>query len=482
MKKDQPPVLQQEEILKAAEGALVRSGAGKAFRGITTDSRSVSEGNLFIALIGDRFDGHDFLANAAGAGAAGLLIRKGEEERAKSIPDTVSVIAVDDTLEALGDIARFWRRRFSVPVLAITGSTGKTTTKEMAAAVIGREKELLKNEGNFNNLIGLPLTLFRMNETHEAAILEMGTNQRGEIARLTQIAEPTLGLVTNAGAAHLEGLRSVETVREEKGDLYRGLGEEGIAVVNGEDGSLSDMAKRSPAGRVITYGIGNGWDVRAGNIRCEGKRFRFDLTIGVQTESVLLAAPGMHNIYNALSAAAASWCMGIRPDAIRRGLEDFRPVSGRMEIIALSNGAFLINDTYNANPESVEAALRTLEDLRGDGASTVVLGDMLELGGHAERLHDQIGGSLAEKKIDRIFLRGDFARIVAQGAEKGGLRKDQIKLMDDPREIAEAVRKTLGAGDWVLIKGSRRMKMEEVAQHLIAMIGIAENATTQRGV
>ncbi len=458
------------EILRATTGELFSGRHDARFTGISTDSRKVATGELFIALTGETFDGHDFLMDALRKGAAGLVIAGREIHRLDPLVGA-TVIAVKDPLTALGDIAHHRRMRFSAPVLAITGSCGKTTTKEMTAAILGQERSVLKNEGNFNNLIGLPLSLLRQNETHEVVILEMGTNRPGEIARLTEIAAPSLGVITNIGSAHLEGLKTLEAVREEKGSLFRGLAADGLAVVNRDDPVIVALAARR-SGPTVTYAVDCEADVRAERLAYEGAgRLRFDLVIEGKADAVVMTTPGLHNVYNALASAAASWRLGMAPDAIRRGLELFRPVAGRQEITALKNGAHLINDAYNANPESVEAALGTLSALKGRGAATVILGDMLELGQQAEALHEKIGARVAAMGVDRLFLRGVFANCVAAGAEKDGLSKDRIFVMEDNEAIAAAVGAFLKRGDWVLVKGSRRMKMEEVVERLIRAFG-----------
>ncbi len=254
MKKISTPRFSTDDVLKATGGSLVRPGRSVLFDGVSTDTRTIAPASLFVPLAGARFDGHDYIGQAAGAGAAGVLIQRGREGLLEKIAGETTVISVEDTLTALGDLARFWRARFSIPVVAVTGSSGKTTTKEMAAAIMSRDKQLLKNEGNLNNLVGLPLTLFQLNEAHEVAVLEMGTNRRGEIARLTEIAGPTVGVITNVGPAHLEGLKSLETIRKEKGDLFRVMNNEGTAVINLDDEALAPWAEKWK-GKKITFAI-----------------------------------------------------------------------------------------------------------------------------------------------------------------------------------------------------------------------------------
>jgi UDP-N-acetylmuramoyl-tripeptide--D-alanyl-D-alanine ligase len=472
MEKESLPQLNVSDIRKAA-GAIVAPGhrEGK-FLGVSTDSRLIAKGNLFVALVGEHFDGHDFLKTAVQAGAAGVVIQRDRREKVNGLPADVAVLSVEDTLKALGDIAHYWRMKFKVPVVAITGSSGKTTTKEMTAAILGQTKAVLKNEGNLNNLIGLPLTLFRLQARHEAVVLEMGTNRPGEIRRLAEIAEPDIGIVTNVGPAHLEGLKSLETIREEKGDLFSTMAGRGTAVINIDDPNLSHWEERW-AGRKITFGIERPAEVCAEHITHEGEKGTiFTLVAGKSSREITMATIGNHNVYNALAATAAARACGVPFDKICRGLMSFKPVAGRMEVYRLKNGAFLINDAYNANPASVGEALKTLRELKGESRSVVVLGDMLELGEASERLHGDIGRMIGETGVAKVFLRGQFAGAVAQGAMKKGLRNEQIHIELSPEEIAESLKRGLREGDWVLVKGSRRMKMEDIVQAIIRTIGI----------
>jgi len=472
MEKESLPQLNIEGIRRAAGAVMTPGHRERKFLGVSTDSRHIAKGNLFVALVGEHFDGHDFLERAVAAGAAGVVIQRDRQGKADSLPADVTVLCVEDTLKALGDIAHDWRMKFKVPVVAITGSSGKTTTKEMAATVLEQTKTVLKNEGNLNNLIGLPLTLFRLHARHEAVVLEMGTNQRGEIRRLTEIAEPGIGIITNVGAAHLEGLRSLEMIREEKGDLFDTMAGRGIAVINIDDPNLSPWEKRW-AGQKVTFGIRGPADVYAEHITHEGEKGTiFTLVTGKASREITMTTVGNHNVYNALAAAAAARSCGVPFDKICRGLMAFKPVPGRMEVHRLKNGAFLINDAYNANPASVGEALKTLRELRGESRSVVVLGDMLELGDQSERLHEDIGRMISETGVNKVFLRGQFARAVARGAMKKGLREEQIHFDLSPEEITESLKRGLKEGDWVLVKGSRRMKMEEVVQEIVRKIGL----------
>jgi UDP-N-acetylmuramoyl-tripeptide--D-alanyl-D-alanine ligase len=474
VKKISPPRFSTDDVLKATRGTLVRPGRSVLFDGVSTDSRTITAASLFVPLAGARFDGHDYIGQAVGGGAAGVLIQSGREGLLEKIAGEMTVISVEDTLTALGDLARFWRARFSIPVVAITGSSGKTTTKEMAAAIMCRDRQLLKNEGNLNNLVGLPLTLFQMNENHEVAVLEMGTNRRGEIARLTEIAGPTVGLITNVGPAHLEGLKSLETIREEKGDLFRVMNNEGTAVINLDDEALAPWAEKW-TGKRITFGINGDTDVTASRIAHEGEKGTiFTLVMEGMSREILLPVLGFHNVSNALAAAAASSAAGFAFDAICQGLMAFKPVGGRMEVYRLKNGGYLIDDTYNANPASMAVALKTLQGLKGECRSTAILGDMLELGGEAEKYHEEIGRALADTGVSKVYLRGDFVRATAKGAMKRGMKSDQVIVDLNTEETAAQLKACMKTGDWVLVKGSRKMKMEEIVQAILGAIGVAK--------
>jgi UDP-N-acetylmuramoyl-tripeptide--D-alanyl-D-alanine ligase len=466
---DEAQDLSAEEILKATGGAPLRSSHhGWSCSGISTDTRTLAAGDLFIALAGENFDGHDCLAKAADRGAAGFLIRADSAKKLAMAPGELPVIAVPDTLKALGDIARGWRQRFPIPVVAITGSSGKTTTKEMVATIASRTRNALKTEGNLNNRIGLPLTLLRLRKNHELAIVEMGTNSPGEIARLAAIAVPDVGLITNIGPAHIEGLGSLEAIREEKGSLFEVMAGRGMALLNHDDPAIGVLAERLQ-GKRVTFGLGPGAAITAGRVETAGPEgVRFDLVIDGIDTPVFLAAAGEHNVRNALAAAAAAWTLGFDRSEIAAGLAAFRPVSGRTEIRQLGNGAYLIIDTYNANPASVREALKTLLGLRENGNAVVILGDMLELGERSEEWHEEIGALLANRDIQDLFLKGSLTKALAAGAIRMGFPAERIAFFDDPEQVVSSLRSRLKKGDWVLIKGSRKMKMDAVAEKLIA--------------
>ncbi|MDI9569625.1 MAG: UDP-N-acetylmuramoyl-tripeptide--D-alanyl-D-alanine ligase [Pseudomonadota bacterium] len=474
------PEISLAQVLAATGGGLLSGPkTGEVlFRGISTDSRKCREGNLFIALAGKNFDGHDYLAQARRQGAAGVLVHR----RTALIPDGIPVIVAGDTLRALGDLASWWRRLFRATVIAVTGSSGKTTTKEMIAAIMARRGKILKTEGNFNNLIGLPLTLLRMRPDDATAVLELGTNTPGEIARLTRIARPDIALITNIGPAHLEGFTDLAGVAAEKKDLFRGLPAKGTMIVNRDDPFLREEG-RDWSGGVVTFGLHGGADVYADGIiparisevgaadrdgggGVDRPGTRFTLHLGEERQEMVLPVPGGHQLVNALAAAASAWAAGADRTDIALGLGGFTPPSGRMEIVALDNGAFVINDAYNANPASVREALRTLQLLKGRGRGIAVLGDMLELGDGEAAWHEEIGALLADVGVARVYLQGRLSGATAAGASKRGLPTTAIIVAADREEIVRDLRAYLRTGDWVLVKGSRRLEMDKVTAAL----------------
>ena len=452
MNYDSPKFL-LDDVLKATTGNLIAGASGKTFYGISTDSRLVKKGNLFIALKGEKFDGHDFVNQALQQGAAGVVVS--DSKVSQDLMDkSVAVIKVADTLIAFGDLAHEWRKRFPITVIGLTGSSGKTTTKEMIAAIIGRKKNILKTEGNLNNLIGLPQTIFRLTAEHELAILEMGTNTRGEIKRLTQIAVPDIGLITNVGPAHLAGFGSMEAVREEKGDLFFNMSPSGTITVNIDDKAVAICAERW-TGRKITFSMSPNADVTVKDIKINGiKGMSFNLIIGENIQKVEMKIVGLHHVNNAMAAAATGLAVGMDIKTIAEGLAEFRPFSGRMEMVKLRNGSFLLDDSYNANPASVREALMTLKDLKIHHNDYVFLGDMLELGAESEEMHRKIGMLIATIGINALFLQGDFSRVTAAGAMEGGLLPENIFFLSGADNGINYLKENLKKGDWILVKGS----------------------------
>ncbi len=442
------------QVAVAVNGRLV--GADVALNGVSTDTRGVAAGQLFIALRGERFDAHDFLAPAVASGAAALLVA--DEDK---LPAGVPAVVVADTRLALGALAAAWRAAFSLPVIAVTGSNGKTTTKEMVAAILKAAfgDAVLATRGNLNNDIGLPLTLLGLNAAHRAAVIEMGMNHPGEIGYLAPIGAPTVALVTNAQRAHLEGMGDMDEVAREKGSIFAGLPAGGIAVVNADDHYADfwrDIAKRHS---VRSFGIDHAADVQ-GVVHQHGLETQLELQAPEGQAALRLSIPGRHNARNAVAAAAACLAAGLPMVAVQAGLESFSGVKGRLQRRAGKNGADILDDTYNANPDSVRAGIDVLASTIG--RKLLVLGDMGEIGEASGQYHDEIGGYAKSQGIDRLFALGDAAQQAVRNFGEGARHYCNVD------KLIAAVDKELGPDTTVLVKGSRFMKMERVADALAA--------------
>lgn len=452
------------ELAAACAGSIVAEGRRDLeFFRLTTDSRKAGPGDIFLALVGERFDGNDFIDDAVARGAALVVCCAGRAPLRRG----VTFIECRDTLRALGDIAAAHRRRFELPVVAVTGSNGKTTTKELLRSIIiadtGSPADVLANDGNLNNLIGMPLTLMRLDSSHRVAVIEMGMNAPGEIARLAEIATPTHAIITNVGAAHLAGLGSINGVARAKGELFETLGVGATAVVNLDDAHVVEQARRLRARR---FDYGGNSSVRAENIMASRVSVvSFDLVHARGRVPVELHLGGCHNVSNALGAAACALSLGIEAEVIAAGLAAAQPPPMRLEAKTLANGVEVINDAYNANPSSVAAALSTLAGVEG-GRAIVVLGEMLELGDRTDELHAEAGAAVA--LLDPVLLcaLGDHAAHVCAGARDGGMSASSLHCASDYDDAAAAVAQVWRRGDRVLIKGSRGACMERVAEAL----------------
>jgi len=432
-------------------------GADVALTAVSTDTRGVAAGQLFIALRGARFDAHDFLEQAVASGAAALLVA--DESK---LPAGVSALVVDDTLLALGRLAAAWRAQFSLPLIAVTGSNGKTTTKEMIAAILKAQfgDAVLATRGNFNNDIGLPITLLGLNATHRAAVIEMGMNHPGEIAYLAPIGAPTVALVTNAQRAHLEGMGDLDEVAREKGSVFVGMPANGVAVINADDRYAPTWREMAGAHAVRTFGIDHAADV-SGKVRQHGLETALQLSVPEGEAEIRLSIPGRHNARNAVAAAAACLAAGVPLSAVVSGLESFAGVKGRLQRRAGIKGAEILDDTYNANPDSVRAGIDVLAATIG--RKLLVLGDMGEIGEASGQYHDEIGGYAKSQGIDRLYALGDAAQQAVRNFGEGA------KHFCNVEKLIAAVDKELGPETTVLIKGSRFMKMERVADALAAV-------------
>jgi UDP-N-acetylmuramoyl-tripeptide--D-alanyl-D-alanine ligase len=449
------------DIAVVTGGRIIGSDEGEV-SGISTDSRSITAGELFVPLTGNTFDGHDYLAAVADQGIQTVMASESWLLN-HILPGSLTCIAVNDTLRSLGDLAASYRQRYDVPLVGITGSNGKTTCKEMLATILDQIGPGLKTAGNLNNLIGLPQMLFRLRPEHGWAVLEMGMSEPGEIDRLAEIASPQIGVLLNAFPAHLESMGNIENVAQAKGELLKRIPSGGCAVVNSDDPLIS--CQPSPAGvRRITFGL-NHAEISATAIESHGIRGQsFSLHLGDESIVVSLAAFGKHNIYNALAAAATAHALGIPAGIIGNGLELFRPYDKRFNLEKFG-GLMLIDDSYNANPASMEAALATLAELKGNRSAFVALGDMLELGGNEAELH-RIIGVQATQVADRLYLLGPLTTYVAEGAISAGMPAEAVIRGLSHEEIAADILNSAADGDFVLLKGSRGMKMDRIAEEI----------------
>ncbi len=450
----------EQEVLQATAARRVGPGAASAFEGVSTDSRRPCVGCLFVALRGERFDAHEFLPQAAAQGARGAVVQRGAK-RAPT-PNNFAIYEVEDTLGALGALARFHRARFSLPLGAITGSNGKTTAKEMTHAILCTRGPALKSEGNLNNEVGLPLTLLRLGREHVAAVVEMGMNRPGEIARLTSIARPDAALITAIQPAHLEGLGSIANVADAKGELFRGLSPTATAVVNLDDAHVVEQAEGARAKR-ITFGRSQRADVRilrAEGSGAEGLRAAFGFRGGEYTTR--LAFVGEHNVHNAAAAFGLGLSLGYSPEQCVAGLEAARPQPHRLNLVAAPGGITLLDDCYNANPSSMAAALETLWSLKGQGRAVAVLGDMLELGSAEEREHQRVG-ELAARWTELVAFFGPRSRLSQRTAAAAGSTCAHFEELDP---LLAWLQPKLRPGDLVLVKASRGMRLERVVERL----------------
>jgi UDP-N-acetylmuramoyl-tripeptide--D-alanyl-D-alanine ligase len=455
-----------EEIAAAVKGQINQGDPGTPFLGFNSDSRTVQRGDVFWALKGDRFDGHDFVSKAALRGATGVVVQKGFQISSENLSPMV-LITVDDTLRALGDFAGWWRRQHNAKVAAITGSSGKTTAKEMTAAILQMGDRTLKNQGNHNNLIGLPATLLKLEASHRRAVLEMGMNRRGEIARLTEIANPDAAVILNVGMAHLEGLGSIDGVAEAKTELIAQSSPETRIILNGDDGVLMKHAARFKR-RFITFGLKEGNSIRGTQIKPLGSGgISFDLGCEGSTRSIRLSVPGVHNVKNALAAAAVARCFDEPFEHIAKGLADFEGVQGRFQSIPLGKKILLIDDSYNANPSALKAVLQSaLAMVKKEGRFIVALGDMLELGETAVSAHYEAGGWVAQSDASWFFAMGAHAEEMRKGAIDGGMPSNYIRVAKTHDELTEAIIQKIEPGDVILLKGSRKMQFERVSEGL----------------
>ena len=436
-------------------------GENLTFDAVSTDSRSLEKGALFVALHGPHFDGAEFVAAAAARGAVGALVDR-------RVPAALPQIVVPDSLRALQQLAARWRSGFDIALVAVGGSNGKTTAKEMTAAILSRMGPCLATQGNLNNHIGVPLTLMRLQASHRTAVIEMGANRIGDVAELVGLARPSVGLITNAGAEHLEGFGDLDGVARGEGEMVAGLAADATAIINADDAYAGYWRQLAGAQRVVTFGgphVGSGeradFSARDAVQGIEGGQFatRFTLTCPLGERRIALHAGGAHNIVNALAAAAAASAAGASLDHIVSGLADFRAVAGRLQLKAGAGGSWIIDDSYNANPGSVRAALEVLRSL--SGATWLVLADMAELGPHSGDSHADMGRFARDCRVQRLFALGPESAKAAAAFGPGA------ECFADAESLIRRVRAELKAGVTVLVKGSRVNRLERVVQALM---------------
>jgi UDP-N-acetylmuramoyl-tripeptide--D-alanyl-D-alanine ligase len=448
-----PAIMMSLDDVAHATGGTLR-GSRVAISGVTTDSRRVSAGDLFVALTGERFDGHGFVEEAMRRGAVAALVSR-PVQGALPIPQ----VMVDDTRLGLGRLAASWRRRFALPLVALTGSNGKTTVKEMVAAILaaycGSRDPVLATEGNLNNDIGMPLTLLGLRGRHRFAVIEMGMNHEGEIDYLTRLAAPTVALVNNAHRAHVGLLGDVEAVARAKGEIYAGLDAGGIALVNADDPFAGYWRGLNEGRRVISFGLSDDADVHA---RSEGGATRFVTPVGEFSQALRVA--GEHNLRNAAAACAVAHALGVPLASMQGGLSSFGGVPGRLQLRAGVKGSTLIDDTYNANPESMKAAIAVLAEAAG--RRLLVMGDMGELGEGAAAMHAEVGAYAASRGIDALLALGPL------GAQAAGAFGPNGACFDSLEALVEAAQAQAGPRVTLLVKGSRFMQMERVVAALAA--------------
>ncbi|MBT3367315.1 MAG: UDP-N-acetylmuramoyl-tripeptide--D-alanyl-D-alanine ligase [Nitrospina sp.] len=456
---------QAKDCIHAVEGQLLQGNPDYLFRGVSINSRTVSKGELFVCVKGERFDGHDFLADVISREAAGIILSDPNllPDKGSQAIKNLFVIQVPDTLKALQDLASFQRKRFPFKVVAVTGTNGKSTTKEMIASILETKFTTLKTQGNLNNHIGLPLTLLKREPSQEVGVLEMGMSAAGEIKRLAEIAQPDIGIITNISEGHLVQLKSLKNIQSAKGELFDSLTKEGTAIVNADDPLVLELAQSLRA-KTVTFGIDQPADVRASEIESKDNLgFRFKVKLFDKTLFVHLPYLGYCNIYNTLAALATGYSLGIQEDAMTRGLENYQRMSQRNELTQ-HNGIDLINDSYNANPRSMTEALKTLDNFKTQGRRIFVIGDMLELGDLSIPAHETLGEEISRSKANILIAVGKLASLSARRAQALAGEKIQVLELNEHQEAADYLIREAKGGDCVMFKGSRGAAMEKILQ------------------
>jgi UDP-N-acetylmuramoyl-tripeptide--D-alanyl-D-alanine ligase len=459
------PHLTLAELVRGTQGALVGGRLDTVVTGVSIDTRTCRPGDAFFAIRGAHQDGHAFVGQARTRGAACAVTTR--IPAGLGAESDFPVVLVDDTTAALQRLGAAHRRRFAIPVIAITGSNGKTTTKELAATVLSARRRVLKPVGSYNNQWGVPLTLLALEPEHEAAVLEIGMNAFGEIAALAQLCQPTVGVVTSIAPAHLEGVGSVEGVQKAKGELVEAIPPDGVVVLNADDPLVLALGARA-RGPVVTYGQADRADVRLGDLALADRGLAFRLFAGGAKADVRLPLAGRHNAWHAAAAAAVGLALGVPLDETSAALALATPVKGRL-VWRDAGGVRILDDTYNANPVSVRAAFDALREAPGGGRCWLILGDMLELGAHTETAHREVGTWAAELPVAGVVAVGPSMRLAAETARAAGC--PEVATFASPEDAAAHLMPRLAHGDRVLVKGSRGMRMERAVDALLAGLG-----------
>ncbi len=460
-----------ERLVEITQGQLLLGDVRTMVNGLCIDSRTATPGCAFVAFVGERVDGHAFMGQAIEAGARAILVTRDDEAIRASVSSTrrrdVALVLVSDPVTAVQALAAYHRSRLACPVIGVTGSTGKTTTKDLIASVLGRRMRVVVSEGNRNNELGLPLTIMEAGSDTGALVLEMAMRGPGQIAALASIARPTAGLVTNVGVSHLELLGSESAIAQAKGELVEAVPSTGRVFLNGDDAWSATLAKRSRAA-ITLYGLNDRCDVRAHDIAVDE---RGDVTFTLCSEEgsieVALPVPGRHNVYNALAAAAVGLYLELSLKDVAEGLRAARITPMRAEVFETARGVTVINDAYNANPVSMRAALEMLGDMPTQRLRIAVLGDMAELGSFSELAHFQLGEQIASSSVDVLVTVGSLARRIADGARAAGMDPDRVRPCSVAEEASEVLDDLVEAGDTVLVKASRVMGLERVVEGLV---------------
>lgn len=449
-----------KEIIEVVAGRLLQGNPDVLVGGVATDSRQVKRGDLFVALPGQQVDGHQYAPQAVAAGAVALLVSR----PVGAVPPEVPVIQTANTLQALQQLAAHNRLQTTIPIVAVTGSNGKTSTKDMIAAVLSTRYHTLKTEGNYNNELGLPLTLLKLTRQHQAAVVEMGMRGLGEIDFLARLAKPTGAVITNIGEAHLARLGSLKNIAQAKTEVLEHIDDGGFAILNGDSPFLRELAGRC-RGSVWFYSVAGEADIVARQIRPEGNGMRYQVTFPGGTGEITLPVPGSHNVMNSLAAIGVGLRLGLTFEEIAKGLAQVALTHMRLEILR-TKGITIINDSYNANPSSTKAALGVLQETAG-ARKIAVLGNMFELGAVEEAGHREVGEVAAKIGVDHLVAVGDLARWIAEGGREGGLAQGQVHHCENNAQAMEVLRAIVKSGDTILVKGSRGMKMEQIVQEIL---------------